>query len=247
MKLNTIVKFLNREIQINRIKDSSRNGLQVRSNSEIKKVGFAVDGCLSTFEKAKKAKIDLLIVHHGIKWKPQKYKLVNQIRETFLRENKISLYTAHLPLDASKKYGNNYELARLLELKHIREFGNHDGDKIGSKGRLNFKAKKIALVMDRTLKTKTQLYLFGKKQIKSIGIVSGSGGSTIEDAVKEKLDALIIGEAKESDYNRAKDFKLNLIVAGHYATETVGVKALQKLIKEKFKLKTEFIDNPVPI
>jgi dinuclear metal center YbgI/SA1388 family protein len=249
MKLNTIVKFLNQELHIYKIADVSRNGLQVKGKKEIKKVGFAVDSCLSTFEKAKKSEVDLLIVHHGNKWWPQKHKEAAKLRENFLLKNKISLYAAHLPLDAHEKYGNNILLCKVLNLNRIVPFGRYGLSKIGYSGLLkkNSSATEIGNFLDKKIKTKCQIFHFGKKNIKSVGIVSGSGGSSIEEAVKEKLDCLITGEIKLSDYHRANDFGLNLIVAGHYATETVGVKALQKLIREKFKLKTEFIDNPVPI
>ena len=67
-KLSKIKNFLDKELKIKSIEDSSKNGLQVKSNKEIKKIGFAVDACMSTIERAKKSKVDLLIVHHGIKW-----------------------------------------------------------------------------------------------------------------------------------------------------------------------------------
>jgi putative NIF3 family GTP cyclohydrolase 1 type 2 len=38
--------------------------------------------------------------------------------------------------------------------------------------------------------------------------------------------------------------KLNVVFAGHYATETLGVKAVGNMLKKKFGLKPEFIDHP---
>ena len=49
--LNKIVRFLNKELNVRNINDSSRNGLQVRSAEKINKIGFAVDACLSTFKR----------------------------------------------------------------------------------------------------------------------------------------------------------------------------------------------------
>ena len=46
-----------------------------------------------------------------------------------------------------------------------------------------------------------------------------------------------------NDYNRAKDFGLNMIVSGHYATEILGVKALMELLDKIFDVKTVFIDK----
>jgi len=37
---------------------------------------------------------------------------------------------------------------------------------------------------------------------------------------------------------------MNVIFAGHHATETVGIKALSKVIEKKFMTETIFIDLP---
>jgi len=252
MKLNTIVRHLNKEIDIKTITDYSCNGLQYKAKDEVKKIGFAVDGSLSTFIRAKKLGVDLLIVHHGFKWKPQKYPLVYRKRRDYLKKNNFSLYGVHLPLDAHHKLGNNIGLAKMLELQKIKPFGSEGEFKIGFKGELK-KSKEIAKIAKKLLYklgriSPVKVYNFGKNKIKSIGIVSGGGADCIEDAVKEKLDCFIVGEIDLGSYNRAKDYGLNLIVAGHYATETVGVKLLQKYVKDKWpELKTVFIDNPIGI
>ena len=36
---------------------------------------------------------------------------------------------------------------------------------------------------------------------------------------------------------------MNLIVAGHYATETVGVQALMPLVRDTFGVDTVFVDD----
>jgi dinuclear metal center YbgI/SA1388 family protein len=245
-KLNSIVRFLNKELRIKKVKDASRNGLQVKAKTEINRVGFAVDPSLSTFEKAK---VDLLIVHHGIKWKPQKYKELTRKRIEYLKKNNISLYACHLPLDCHYKYGNNIELCRLLGLRDTKKFGGYHGAKIGYEGVFSRPVKigRIAQLLNKGIKTKCDVYPFGKKQIRSVGIVSGGGSDAIEDAVKEKLDCFLVGEINQGAYNRAKDYGLNMIVAGHYATEITGVKALMPLMKERFKVQTVFIDNPTGV
>jgi len=248
-KLSQIKNFLDKELKINKIKDSSKNGLQVKCKNEVNKIGFAVDGCLSTFELAKKAKVDLLIVHHGIKWKNQKYPKLAKKREEFLKKNNISLYGAHLPLDAHYKYGNNIGLCKILDLVKTKKFGVYHGSKVGYKGIFNkpVTINYISNILNKELKTKSKIYPFGKQKIKSIAIVSGGGASSTEEVVKENIDCFLVGEIDLGTYNRAKDYKLNVITAGHYATETFGVKALMKPIKEKFNVQTIFIDNPTGV
>lgn len=249
MKLSRIVKFLNSELRVKRIKDDSRNGLQLNCSSNVRKIGFAVDGSLSTFKKAKKANVDFLIVHHGIKWKPQKYKEVFRRREAFLRKNRISLYGVHLPLDAHQEYGNNIVLCNLIGLTDIKKFGRYHGFAVGNSGQFSKPISIYALAesLNKKLKTECKVFPFGKKKVKTIGIVSGGGSEAIEEAVNKKLDCFLVGEISLGAYNRARDFELSTIAAGHYATETLGVKALQKLLEKRFNAETVFIDNPTGI
>lgn len=247
VKRDEILKFLNKELNVKKIKDSSRNGLQIKGEKEVRKIGFAVDACIETFEKAKKKDCDMIIVHHGLKWVPQKYREITRLREDYLKRNKISLYAAHLPLDLHKKYGNNIELCKILKLSNIKKFGKYHGIYIGFKGEFKSKVsmKEIARILDKKINAHSHIYSFKEKKIKSIGIISGGGSDAIEDAVNEKLDCFLTGEVNLASYKRAKDFKQNMIVCGHYATETLGVKALMPLLSRKFKVKTVFIDVPI--
>lgn len=240
VKLNTIVKFLNKELKIKSIKDESINGLQVRASKEISNIGLATDACMDVFKKAKKLKCDLVIIHHGLFWKKHK-DASNTIRVKFLKKNKISVYAMHLPLDKHFKYGNNAQLFRLLNSKPKELF-----DEVGYLGYLG-KARNInsiAKELETKLKTKCKIWKFGKTNIRKISIVSGYGASGIYEAIKKNVDLLIVGEASHGSYLRAKDGKLSMIIAGHYKTETIGVKSLGYLLEKKFKIKTVFIDNP---
>ncbi len=246
--IKNINDFLNRTLRVKKIRDASMNGLQVRSRNagEIATVGFAVDACVSTFEKAKKLNVDLLVVHHGIKWRPQKDRVLAEQRTAFLRKNNMALYAVHLPLDLHREYGNNIQLARFLGLRGIRKFGRYHGVTIGYAGTLG-KATglpAIAAQVRRHLQSSCRSLSFGKDRVRTMGIISGGGGSMLIDAVKEKLDCFLVGEVDLAVYNAAKDHGMNLIVAGHYATETVGVKALMLLIRKIFGVRAVFIDDP---
>ena len=222
MNIYKITKFLNKELKVKYIEDSSRNGTQVKACKDIRKVGFAVDASLSTFEKAKKSNVDLLIVHHGLFWKgiPGNRELLKK-RINFLRKNKISLYASHLPLDLHKQYGNNIQLCNILGLNNIKLFGKYHGINIGYSG--SIKPTSITSIIRKLnikLSTKCKNILFGKKTIKSIAIVSGGGSCSFDESLK--FDLFITGEAPHHLYNETRDQKHNLIIAGHYATETVG-------------------------
>ncbi len=241
-KLNAVVRLLNKEVKIKSIEDNSRNGLQVRASKSIGKVGLATDACMDSFKAAKRLGCDLLIVHHGIFWKGEKDTMgMNKKRVRFLKKNGISLYAAHLPLDKSRKYGHNTYLFSMLGAKPVAQFGG-----VGYLGYLSRPRSLDAITKEINLNlgTKCRVWGFGKKKIRRIAAVSGAGSSDIPEAIKKNADLFITGEAFSWMYYTAKECKFNVILAGHYKTETSGVKALGRLLEKKFGLKTVFIDLP---
>lgn len=244
MKIDTITRFLNKELKVRSIKDDSKNGVQVRSNKEISKIGFAVDACMEVFESAKKFGCELVIVHHGLLWKNQKYRKATNERTKYLKKNRIGLYAAHLPLDLHKDYGNNSQLCKLLNITNLTRFGYHHGFGIGYKGTLEKQTiNRFTRAVEKRLQTSCKTLKHGPKYIQTIGVSSGGGGFALEEAMG-RLDAFLVGEISHSAYHHAKESKLNVIIAGHYATETLGVKALAKLVHDKFNIQTVFIDSP---
>lgn len=243
-----IASFLSRTLRVRKIKDASLNGLQARSRKrgELRKVGFAVDACLSTFEKAERQGIDLLVVHHGIKWRPQKDKELENRRAAYLQHSDMALYAAHLPIDLHEEYGNNIRLCRMLDVRQPRKFGKYHGIKIGYAGAFGrpTSLKTLAAKLERGLAASCRVFRFGRERVSSIGVVSGGGGSLLLDAVREELDCFLVGEIDLAVYNAAKEHGMNLLVAGHYATETVGVKALMPLVRETFGVETVFVSDP---
>ena len=87
---------------------------------------------------------------------------------------------------------------------------------------------------------------FGKKQIRSVGVISGGAADGVEEAAIQGLDVFISGEPKLEAYIVAQQLKINAIFAGHYATETFGPRALGRLVAERFKVQQEFIDFKIP-
>lgn len=243
-----IVTFLDAYLDINAFSDKSRNGLQIEGKEEVEKVAFAVDACMDTFVKAKALGADMLIVHHGLIWGGIDYvRGLVQRRLKFLLENGINLYAAHLPLDVHPEVGNNAQLLKLLDLEPKESFGEYNGLSIGYMA--EFKEPKplplIAQILVEKLKVDyVKAYEFGVEEIKTVAVVSGRGGFAIPEAIEKKVDLFITGEFLHDDYHKAKEGRLSVIAAGHYATETLGVKALMPLLREKFEVKTVFIDNP---
>ena len=88
------------------------------------------------------------------------------------------------------------------------------------------------------------LFLPNNKVIGRIGIVTGGAGSKLEKAADEGIDTFITGEGPHHTFALAEELRVNLIYAGHYATETFGVKALAEELSERFDVPWSFVDYP---
>ena len=84
----------------------------------------------------------------------------------------------------------------------------------------------------------------GPSLLKKIGLVTGGAGSEVAQCVREGIDTFITGEGPHWSYPLAEELGINLLYAGHYATETFGVKALAGKLGRDFGLPWEFIDHP---
>ncbi len=247
MKLKKITNFLDEILNIKEIEDYSLNGLQVENRGEVNKAGFAVDASLASFQQAEENNADLLVVHHGLFWqKPESVTGSHYQRFKILFDADIALYAAHLPLDLHDRLGNNARVQKVLGWKVSEDFGEYKGMEIGKK--VSFDApvllKQLEKEIAEKLNCKPLVWNFGKEKIKNAGYVSGGAVDLLEQAIDQGLDLFITGEPKHSFYWTAKEAGINVIFAGHYATETLGVKAVSELLEEKFDLECFFIDLP---
>jgi dinuclear metal center YbgI/SA1388 family protein len=228
--------------------DKALNGLQVtREDRELKSAAFAVDACMESFTRAREWGADLLFTHHGLFF--GRSRAVTGVlfrRLSYLLENRLALYSVHLPLDLHPRLGNNAALAGLLGLNERCGFGDYHGFKIGVKGTLPA-ASTPAELMDKLGKhgiIPPRCLAFGPAIVNTVGIVSGGGASDVREAIDEKLDLFITGDASHDIYHECAEAGINVIFAGHYLTEVWGMKALQKAVTEQTGLRTCFIDIP---
>jgi dinuclear metal center YbgI/SA1388 family protein len=246
MKTNALISYLDTLLSTASIQDASQNGLQVEGPDEIKKLAFAVDGSLASIEAAISNKADMLIVHHGIFWdKPVRVAGPQYRRIKALFAGECALYASHLPLDLHAQYGNNAVIAQNLELQHLLPFGNYHGITIGWGGILQFPIPPENVSEKMAALTGVQCSVIRSGRLSSrIAVVSGGGASMLEEAASSGYDTFITGESSHQSYHTALELGMNMIFGGHYATETFGVKALQKHLSEKFGVNTVFIDLP---
>lgn len=250
--LHDICGHLDEILQVRSYQDMAINGLQVESPvTTISKVGIAVDSGLSVMQRAAAHGCNLLVVHHGLLWgkcEPYTGALARKLHLCMV--SGLSLYAAHLPLDGHLEFGNAAQIAQGLGLSGVEGFLNYGPRTIGVKGQLSVELSLEALTerVSVLCKNPTPLLLpFGKKTIRTIAIVTGSGSMAIQDVADAGIDLLISGEPKQEAYHRAKELGCSVIFAGHYATETFGVRALERVLAERFRVETEWIDEPTGI
>ncbi len=246
MDIIQVSHHLDQLLDIHAIQDSGNamNGLQVQNTGEIRKVGLAVDVCFKTLQMAKEEGCDMLFVHHGLFWSG-----LQAIRGSYfeklslmIREN-IGLYSAHIPLDIHPVLGNNKALADLIGLERLQPFGEYKGQKIGLKGTLvSQSAEKLGKMLEQQLGSPVKV--IGKGLVQMVGLVTGGAGDMLRDAIAEGLDCYITGEASAHHFHEAEEGNCVLILAGHYATETGGVKAVGSHLEQTFGLETIYLDYP---
>jgi dinuclear metal center YbgI/SA1388 family protein len=244
---DALVKYLDATLRIAAIQDSSCNGLQVQGAPVVRRIGLCVDACMDAYTMAAEAKCQMVIAHHGIIWKgiPSISGTVyTQIK--YLMTNDINLYAAHLPLDLHPVYGNNAELAKMIGLTDIKPFGLYHGIAIGFEGVLTKETTldRLSAGLAKELGSKIVELPFGKKKIKSIAIISGGAGEELGEAIEKKIDCYITGESVHQNHHQAKEAGINAIFCGHYESETLGVKAIGRLLEKKFGVETLFLDIP---
>jgi len=247
--LNEIVEFLDDTLAISSIPDDkSNNGLQIQGGDSVTTVIGAVDGCLQTYEAAAERDADLIFVHHGESWGDSLKRLTGHTAERLrvLFKRDISLYAAHLPLDAHSELGHNARIANTLGLREQSTFAEYAGAEIGIRGEIDaVSVDDLAALVDEQLSTQSVVYNFGSREIHSVGVISGAGAGAIPECHRLGIGCLITGEFGHTDYHVIRELgDVAVIAAGHYKTEVPGVIAVLDLLKKQFDVTCEFVDSP---
>ncbi|WP_051964372.1 Nif3-like dinuclear metal center hexameric protein [Deinococcus misasensis] len=247
MHRDELVQWLNTYLRISDYKDVSNNGLQIEGKDEVTRVAVAVDASLRTIEEAVDSGADILITHHGLFWgKPQMVTGPMKKRIQKALEGDLSIYAMHIPLDAHPEVGNNVMLARALNLRELQPFGDWAGKSIGFWGELPFELE-LQDFSDRIQKTTGEICLVhggGAGIVKKVGVISGAASDSIPLAAAMGLDTFVTGEPKHQHFHDAFEYGVNVIYAGHYETETFGVRALAAKLEDTFNLPWQFIHLP---
>ncbi len=247
MHLNEVATYLNGLLSIPDFPDfpNAMNGLQVENSGSLSRIGAAVDACEPVIKEAAAAGVDLLIVHHGLFWGGLTPLTGASYRKTrMLIEADMAVYSAHLPLDAHPRLGNNALLAAALGLSDGEPFFSATDRTIGWKFEAEISREVLRSLLEKALGGPVHLAPGGPVLARKIGVVTGGAGGDIARAAAEGVDTLITGEGPHWSFTAAEELGINLFYGGHYATETFGVKALAAELSERFALPWQFLDHP---
>lgn len=221
------------------------NGLQVENSGRVSRIGAAVDACEATLALAAERKIDLLLVHHGLFWsglQPVNGPAYRKLKLAL--EADLAVFSSHLPLDLHAKFGNNALLAKALGFKKSEPFFFEKGQFIGVQSKVALDRAVLCERLTAAVGGPVKLIPGGPERTGKIGIVTGGAGNELAKAAAEGVDTFITGEGSHWTYAAAEELGINVLYAGHYATETFGVKALAAHLSRKYRLPWEFIDHP---
>jgi dinuclear metal center YbgI/SA1388 family protein len=245
--IDDVAMYLDSYLQLQHVPDDPRalNGLQVANSGRLGLIAAAVDACQATIDSAAERGAGLLLVHHGLFWgglEALTGRHGSRIRK--LIQSDLALYSAHLPLDCHSEVGNTPVLARGLGIRDLVPFGAYQGARIGVMGNLSLPRDQLVSTLAHLLQTAPRLLPTGPEQVKRVAVVTGAGAAHIEEAKEVGADTLVTGEGPHHSYFEAEELGINVIYAGHYATETVGVKALAAHLSGRFQTPWEFLDHP---
>lgn len=246
-----LVSYLDGLLDAHLTPDLSPNGLQVEGAAIVRRIVTGVSACRQLFQAARDAGADTVLVHHGLFWRGDPPVLTGfrrqRVAELFAGD--LNLIAYHLPLDRHMELGNNALAAARFGLDAVRPFGEWEGAPVGVCGRFAepVSVDRLSELCGTVFGQPPQVLGNREQPITTLGLISGAAQREFYRAIDEGLDAFITGEASEWVVNVARETGVAYLAAGHYATETLGIRALGEHVAERFGIDVEFVDVPNPV
>lgn len=247
MKIETVTSWLDRTLDVPSFSDVSNNGLQIANAGAVHKIAFGVDASARFFAAAAAEGADLAVCHHGISWGGgiQRVAGADYAAVAAALKHGIALYGVHLPLDANRKYGNNFTMARALGLAGLAPAFDYHGETIGCRGRL-VRAEPLDAFLARVRRVVNPgakfLFRGPDRAVRSVGVCSGGAAEMAAPAAALGCDVLLTGEGGLADYTVCENLGFPVVLAGHYRTEVWGVRALAAAAAKALHVPTVFIN-----
>ncbi|MGA0845865.1 MAG: Nif3-like dinuclear metal center hexameric protein [Luteolibacter sp.] len=248
--LGELVEFIDSELRIAEIPDypPALNGLQLtNSTGKISRVIAAVDASAAAIQAAAEyGESALLLVHHGLFWQGSQPITGPMFQKLKLAmEADLAIYSAHLPLDIHPQWGNNIQLAKALGIANPKPCINWKGISLGLRGAWHGSREDLLTAVSNAVGgNDVHLAAGGPSEINELAIVTGGAGSEVTQLASLGIHTFITGEGPHWSHPYALEYGINLLLAGHYATETFGVRTLANELAARFDLQSSFIDQP---
>jgi dinuclear metal center YbgI/SA1388 family protein len=244
--LDELIRYLDELLEPAAFKDMGPNGLQVPGNRPVERVVTGVTAQQELIGRAVEEDAQLVLVHHGLFWDFAPVgltpRLAERLRQLFL--NDVALAAYHLPLDAHPEVGNNALLADALGATGHEPFGDVGrGATFAEPVPAGELFERVATATGRA----PLVFDAGPDAVRRIAIISGGAGRGLDGAIAAGYDAFLTGEPRENVMADARESGIHFIAAGHYATETFGVRRLGDLLAERFGVEHVWVDIPNPV
>ena len=214
-------------------------------NREVTSVLVALDVTQSVVEEAAALGCNLIVAHHPVIFEPVRTLTdsnpTGRVLLTMVEQG-IAAICAHTNLDAAQG-GVNDLLAQALQLNG-NELLEQDGvdregrpygiGRIGAAHALGSSAGEYAAFVKEQLGAASVRFVDAGKPVSRVAVGGGSCGSMLMDAVKAGCDTFVTADVKYNVFLDAKELGINLMDAGHYATENVICPALADYLKQAF-------------
>lgn len=247
MKRDRIVEFASSYLNAGDFSDYCVNGLQVAGVEDVSKVVSGVSISARLIDAAISRQAQMVLVHHGFFRGdiPDPLALTGVMRErlALILRHDINVVGYHLPLDAHPKIGNNALACKRLRLIDTEPVY------VGFVGCVQTPESRESFVrrVEQLYERKVQVFPFGPDKVTRVAVVSGGSSPNWVEASRAGADTLICGDMRESIVRAIEEAGINVINAGHYATEKLGIIALSELLSESLDIDVEFVDIPNPV
>lgn len=252
-RLEEIVGFLDSELRTAEIPDAEAalNGLQLANGGDVRRIAAAVDFSAESVAETVRHGANLMLVHHGMFWRGRQ-RLVGAAyqRVKAAIQADVAVYSSHIPLDLHPTLGNNALFARELRLDPDGTFGRYRGVEIGVAGGCDLSTtelvERVRAFSGQFRTTAVATPMANGRRTRRWAIITGAGADadTLDEARERGVDTLIVGEGPHHSAVQAIEAGIVVIYGGHYATETLGVRALAQHVSDRFALSHVFVDVP---
>lgn len=247
MNLSEVVRYLDQRFIPAGTPDypNALNGLQLENSGKVSRLAVAVDASEKTISSALEEGADFLLVHHGLYWsglRPFTGAFYRKIRKAM--EGDLAIYSLHLPLDHFTEVGNSRLLAQAIGLSSISAFADWKGLSLGAAGEWDGDLTSLSHAVSLAVGGGVQTVAGRGQDTGKVCVVSGGSGDDLENLARQGAQTLIVGEGAHWTVLLAEELRVNLLYAGHYATETFGVRALGQELSALWGLPCRFVDHP---